>query len=87
VDGVATAPGGHTESPTWRTSRFRLVQSCSAAPRMPFFFPAASRHASVLVALHARAVDGHVLVLDTRRRGARSDLDGRAQRQRHGGLD
>lgn len=51
------------------------------------FFPAASRHASVLVALHARAVDGHVLVLDTRRRGARSDLDGRAQRQRHGELD
>lgn len=51
------------------------------------FFPAASRHASVLVAPHARAVDGHVSVLDTRRRGARSDLDGRAQRQRHGGLD
>lgn len=29
------------------------------------FFPAASRHASVLVAPHARAVDGHVSVLDS----------------------
>ena len=78
---MATAPRPHLLSPTWRTSRFRLV----LRPRMPS--RAQTPGSAAPVRRTATCWCSGAGDAPPPRRGARSDLDRRAASWAHGGLD